>query len=179
MCYSVYLIICDLVRSRYAPTITSAQSLSALNHFPRHPRSHRSLATTTRGSTSTWQRRRMHRPKYAASASMIFIHLNYFSMRLKSIVVLSVSLASVDLRGGNQVVHAESVEICLLSADDNCPIGSTASQYFGIQLQGGVFATEVLTSPPAIAYIEHDSAAERYVYEYIGVERRPSVERYI
>lgn len=127
-------------RSRYAPTITSAQSLSALNHFPRHPRSHRSLATTTRGSTSTWQRRRMHRPKYAASA---------------------ISLASVDLRSGNQVVHAESVEICLLSADDNCPIGSTAGQYFGIQLQGGVFATEVLTSPPAIAYIEHDSAAER------------------
>lgn len=67
------------------------------------------------------------------------------------------------MRNGNQVVHAETMEVSLLSADDNCPIGSAAGQYFGIQLQDGVFATEVLTSPPAIVYIEHDSAAERYV----------------
>lgn len=33
---------------------------------------------------------------------------------------------------------------------------------FGIQLQGGVFATETLTSPPLIAYIDHDSPAERW-----------------
>lgn len=127
--------------SRFTPTITSAQSLSALNSYSRHPRSHRSLASSAhRGSSSTWQRRRMHRPKYAASA---------------------ISLASVDFLSGNQVVHTETFDVCLLSADNNCPPGSTASQYFGIQLQGGIFATEVLTSPPTIAYIDNDSAAEK------------------
>nr|XP_039249981.1 glutamate receptor-interacting protein 1-like [Styela clava] len=127
--------------NRFAPTITSAQSLSALNHFPRYPHSHRSLATSTlRGSTSTWHKRKMHRPKYSASA---------------------MSLASVDYLSGNQVVRSENLEICLLAADNNCPPGSLSAMYFGIQLQGGVFATEVFTSSPAIAFIESDSAAER------------------
>ena len=72
-----------------------------------------------------------------------------------------VSLASVDFFNGNQVVRTDTFDLCLLAADNNCPPGSTASQYFGIQLQGGIFATEVLTSPPAIAFIDNDSAAEK------------------
>ncbi|KAK0150089.1 Glutamate receptor-interacting protein 1 [Merluccius polli] len=39
---------------------------------------------------------------------------------------------------------------------------------FGIQLQGGVFATETLSSPPLIAYMDPDSPAERCGIVQIG-----------
>lgn len=51
-----------------------------------------------------------------------------------------------------QVVHTETTEV-VLTAD---PVTG-----FGIQLQGSVFATETLSSPPLISYIEADSPAER------------------
>ncbi|XP_042191192.1 glutamate receptor-interacting protein 1 isoform X8 [Callorhinchus milii] len=64
----------------------------------------------------------------------------------------SLSLASSTVGSAGQIVHTESAEVILTSD----PILG-----FGIQLQGGVFATETLSSPPLIAYIEPDSPAER------------------
>lgn len=64
-----------------------------------------------------------------------------------------VSLASSTVGLAGQVVHTETTEV-VLTAD---PIVG-----FGIQLQGSVFATETLSSPPLISYIEADSPAERW-----------------
>ncbi|KAM3925345.1 glutamate receptor-interacting protein 1 isoform 6-T6 [Leptodactylus fuscus] len=64
----------------------------------------------------------------------------------------SLSLASSTVGLAGQVVHTESTEV-VLTAD---PIVG-----FGIQLQGSVFATETLSSPPLISYIDVDSPAER------------------
>ncbi|XP_034983809.1 glutamate receptor-interacting protein 1 isoform X4 [Zootoca vivipara] len=64
----------------------------------------------------------------------------------------SLSLASSTVGLAGQVVHTETTEV-VLSAD---PIVG-----FGIQLQGSVFATETMSSPPLISYIEADSPAER------------------
>ncbi|XP_078424095.1 glutamate receptor-interacting protein 1 isoform X1 [Cetorhinus maximus] len=64
----------------------------------------------------------------------------------------SLSLASSTVGPAGQIVHTETAEVVLTSD----PIVG-----FGIQLQGGVFATETLSSPPLIAYIEPDSPAER------------------
>ncbi|XP_040199996.1 glutamate receptor-interacting protein 1 isoform X14 [Rana temporaria] len=64
----------------------------------------------------------------------------------------SLSLASSTVGLSGQVVHTESTEVAL-TAD---PIVG-----FGIQLQGSVFATETLSSPPLISYIDVDSPAER------------------
>ncbi|KAM9313147.1 glutamate receptor-interacting protein 1 [Gastrophryne carolinensis] len=64
----------------------------------------------------------------------------------------SLSLASSTVGLSGQVVHTESTEV-VLTAD---PIVG-----FGIQLQGSVFATETLSSPPLISYIDADSPAER------------------
>ncbi|XP_073411579.1 glutamate receptor-interacting protein 1 isoform X16 [Dendrobates tinctorius] len=64
----------------------------------------------------------------------------------------SLSLASSTVGLAGQVVHTESTEVGL-TAD---PIVG-----FGIQLQGSVFATETLSSPPLISYIDIDSPAER------------------
>ncbi|XP_055047350.1 glutamate receptor-interacting protein 1 isoform X9 [Misgurnus anguillicaudatus] len=64
----------------------------------------------------------------------------------------SMSLASSTVGLAGQVVHTETTEVTLISD----PIMG-----FGIQLQGGVFATETLSSPPLIAYIDPDSPAER------------------
>ncbi|KAM7404884.1 hypothetical protein PAMP_012193 [Pampus punctatissimus] len=53
---------------------------------------------------------------------------------------------------GGQVFHVETSEI-ILRGD---PLTG-----FGIQLQGGVFATETLSAPPVVRFIEPDSPAER------------------
>ncbi|XP_072341289.1 glutamate receptor-interacting protein 1 isoform X2 [Scyliorhinus torazame] len=71
----------------------------------------------------------------------------------------SLSLASSTVGPAGQIVHTETAEIVLTSD----PIVG-----FGIQLQGGVFATETLSSPPLIAYIEPDSPAERCGMLQIG-----------
>ncbi|XP_039559938.1 glutamate receptor-interacting protein 1 isoform X6 [Passer montanus] len=70
-----------------------------------------------------------------------------------------VSLASSTVGLAGQVVHTETTEV-VLTAD---PIVG-----FGIQLQGSVFATETLSSPPLISYIEADSPAERCGVLQIG-----------
>ncbi|XP_027449314.1 glutamate receptor-interacting protein 1 isoform X6 [Callorhinus ursinus] len=71
----------------------------------------------------------------------------------------SLSLASSTVGLAGQVVHTETTEV-VLTAD---PVTG-----FGIQLQGSVFATETLTSPPLISYIEADSPAERCGVLQIG-----------
>ncbi|KAJ8249600.1 hypothetical protein COCON_G00228160 [Conger conger] len=71
----------------------------------------------------------------------------------------SLSLASSTLGLTGQVVHTESTEVTLVS---------DSIMGFGIQLQGGVFATETLSSPPLIAYMDPDSAAERCGILQIG-----------
>uniref|UniRef100_A0A3B4BFC7 PDZ domain-containing protein n=1 Tax=Periophthalmus magnuspinnatus TaxID=409849 RepID=A0A3B4BFC7_9GOBI len=64
----------------------------------------------------------------------------------------SLSLASSSVGPGGQVFHVETSEV-VLRGD---PLTG-----FGIQLQGGVFATETLSTPPVIRFIEPDSPAER------------------
>ncbi|XP_063797315.1 glutamate receptor-interacting protein 2 isoform X3 [Pseudophryne corroboree] len=64
----------------------------------------------------------------------------------------SLSLASSTVGPGGQIIHTECTEI-VLRGD---PLNG-----FGIQLQGGIFATETLSSPPLIRFIEPDSPAER------------------
>ncbi|XP_077194857.1 glutamate receptor-interacting protein 1 isoform X16 [Paroedura picta] len=71
----------------------------------------------------------------------------------------SLSLASSTVGLAGQVVHTETTEV-VLTAD---PIIG-----FGIQLQSSVFATETLSSPPLISYIEADSPAERCGILQIG-----------
>lgn len=71
---------------------------------------------------------------------------------LLCVFVPLVSLASSTVGLAGQVVHTETTEV-VLTAD---PVTG-----FGIQLQGSVFATETLSSPPLISYIEADSPAER------------------
>lgn len=72
---------------------------------------------------------------------------------LPGLLCFVVSLASSTVGLAGQVVHTETTEV-VLTAD---PIVG-----FGIQLQGSVFATETLSSPPLISYIESDSPAERW-----------------
>ncbi|KAM9800049.1 glutamate receptor-interacting protein 2 [Syngnathus typhle] len=64
----------------------------------------------------------------------------------------SLSLASSSLGPGGQVVHVETSEV-ILTGD--------LLNGFGVQLQGGIFATETLSAPPLIRFIEPDSSAER------------------
>ncbi|XP_039220761.1 glutamate receptor-interacting protein 2-like isoform X2 [Crotalus tigris] len=64
----------------------------------------------------------------------------------------SLSLASSTVGPGGQIVHTEITEV-ILRGD---PLNG-----FGLQLQGGIFATETLSSPPLIRFIEPDSPAER------------------
>ncbi|XP_039524105.1 glutamate receptor-interacting protein 1 isoform X2 [Pimephales promelas] len=71
----------------------------------------------------------------------------------------SMSLASSTVGLAGQVVHTETTEVTLIS---------DSIMGFGIQLQGGVFATETLSSPPLIAYIDPDSPAERCGILQIG-----------
>ncbi|XP_058144099.1 glutamate receptor-interacting protein 2 isoform X2 [Dasypus novemcinctus] len=62
------------------------------------------------------------------------------------------SLAPSTVGPGGQIVRTETTEVALCGD----PLGG-----FGLQLQGGVFATEALSSPPLVRFIEPDSPAER------------------
>ncbi|XP_037685546.1 glutamate receptor-interacting protein 2 [Choloepus didactylus] len=64
----------------------------------------------------------------------------------------SLSLASSTVGPGGQIVHVETTEVVLCGD----PLSG-----FGLQLQGGIFATETLSSPPLVRFIEPDSPAER------------------
>ncbi|XP_046896983.1 glutamate receptor-interacting protein 2-like isoform X1 [Hypomesus transpacificus] len=71
----------------------------------------------------------------------------------------SLSLASSSVGPGGQVVHVETSEV-VLRGD---PLTG-----FGVQLQGGVFATETLSAPPVVRFIEPDSPAERIGLLQVG-----------
>ncbi|XP_072928604.1 glutamate receptor-interacting protein 2 isoform X2 [Hemitrygon akajei] len=71
----------------------------------------------------------------------------------------SLSLASSTIGLGGQIVHTETTEI-FLKGD---PLNG-----FGLQLQGGIFATEPLSSPPLVRFIEPDSPAERCGLVQVG-----------
>uniref|UniRef100_H2ZEM1 PDZ domain-containing protein n=1 Tax=Ciona savignyi TaxID=51511 RepID=H2ZEM1_CIOSA len=121
---------------------------------------------------------RCHPPKNASWPHMgrphdlcvSFLHLTpplcrcisiVFSICNTSLLPL-VSLASADYLSNNQVVHTEVTEVQLLASDDIIdPMTSSALPNFGMQLQGGIFSTEVLTSPPFISFIEPDRPADR------------------
>uniref|UniRef100_A0A673ZKA3 Glutamate receptor interacting protein 2a n=1 Tax=Salmo trutta TaxID=8032 RepID=A0A673ZKA3_SALTR len=79
----------------------------------------------------------------------------------------SLSLASSSVGPGGQVVHVETSEV-VLRGD---PLTG-----FGVQLQGGVFATETLTVPAVIRFIEPDSPAERCGLLQVG-DRLLSINR--
>lgn len=82
------------------------------------------------------------------------LHINLF-IRLFFLLLpwfISVSLASSSVGPGGQIYHVETSEV-VLKGD---PLTG-----FGLQLQGGVFATETLSAPPVIRFIEPDSPAER------------------
>ncbi|XP_026876009.2 glutamate receptor-interacting protein 2 isoform X3 [Electrophorus electricus] len=64
----------------------------------------------------------------------------------------SASLASSSVGPGGQIVHTDSSEVTLRGD----PLNG-----FGVQLQGGIFATETLSTPPVIRFIEPDSSAEK------------------
>ncbi|KTF77204.1 hypothetical protein cypCar_00019681 [Cyprinus carpio] len=88
-----------------------------------------------------------------------FGNILLFVTLLPSVFMLLVSLASSTVGLAGQVVHTETTEVTLIS---------DSIMGFGIQLQGGVFATETLSSPPLIAYIDPDSPAERCGILQIG-----------
>lgn len=83
------------------------------------------------------------------------VHLRYFCGDVS--LCLAVSLASSSVGPGGQIVHTESSEVTLRGD----PLNG-----FGVQLQGGIFATETLSAPPLIRFIEPDSSAERYVPDF-------------
>uniref|UniRef100_A0A671KVV0 Glutamate receptor-interacting protein 2-like n=1 Tax=Sinocyclocheilus anshuiensis TaxID=1608454 RepID=A0A671KVV0_9TELE len=72
---------------------------------------------------------------------------------------LRMSLATSTVGAGGQVVHIETSEV-LLRGD---PLSG-----FGLQLQGGVFATEPLSAPACVRFIEPDTPAERCGVLQIG-----------
>uniref|UniRef100_A0A8B9RD66 Glutamate receptor interacting protein 2b n=1 Tax=Astyanax mexicanus TaxID=7994 RepID=A0A8B9RD66_ASTMX len=87
--------------------------------------------------------------KYVCRASVHSIRLIYYSFTTGA---KTVSLASSSVGPGGQIVHIESSEVTLRGD----PLNG-----FGVQLQGGIFATETLSAPPLIRFIEPDSSAEK------------------
>uniref|UniRef100_H3A4C0 Glutamate receptor interacting protein 2 n=1 Tax=Latimeria chalumnae TaxID=7897 RepID=H3A4C0_LATCH len=83
-------------------------------------------------------------------------------------ILFLVSLASSTVGPGGQIIHTETTEI-LLRGD---PLNG-----FGLQLQGGIFATETLSSPPLIRFIEPDSPAERILCVCLSLGRRSFADR--
>uniref|UniRef100_A0A8C7S5S6 Glutamate receptor interacting protein 2a n=1 Tax=Oncorhynchus mykiss TaxID=8022 RepID=A0A8C7S5S6_ONCMY len=101
------------------------------------------------------------------------LHLSIHSSPFSQCITLStlpphpVSLASSSVGPGGQVVHVETSEV-IVRGD---PLTG-----FGVQLQGGVFATETLTVPAVIRFIEPDSPAERCGLLQVG-DRLLSINR--
>ncbi|EGV97718.1 Glutamate receptor-interacting protein 2 [Cricetulus griseus] len=84
--------------------------------------------------------------QWAALGGLISVHLSIKPS------FPTVSLASSTVGPGGQIVHTETTEVVLCGD----PLSG-----FGLQLQGGIFATETLSSPPLVRFIEPDSPAER------------------
>uniref|UniRef100_A0AAZ3QK94 PDZ domain-containing protein n=1 Tax=Oncorhynchus tshawytscha TaxID=74940 RepID=A0AAZ3QK94_ONCTS len=93
-----------------------------------------------------------HSLSLSLSSALFTLTIYSFSLPPIHPTPLPVSLASSSVGPGGQVVHVETSEV-VLRGD---PLLG-----FGVQLQGGVFATETLSAPPVIRFIEPDSPAER------------------
>uniref|UniRef100_A0A8K9XY77 Glutamate receptor interacting protein 2 n=1 Tax=Oncorhynchus mykiss TaxID=8022 RepID=A0A8K9XY77_ONCMY len=125
---------------------------------PQHPSSHCKTNTwTTSSNPSSTQE--YCKCKYRL-CFFLFLHCSVSvlcvpylcSHTTGNVAIPSVSLASSTVGPGGQIVHTESSEITLRGD----PLNG-----FGVQLQGGIFATETLSAPPLIRFIEPDSSAER------------------
>uniref|UniRef100_A0A668VLU8 PDZ domain-containing protein n=1 Tax=Oreochromis aureus TaxID=47969 RepID=A0A668VLU8_OREAU len=123
----------------YCPPPNSTLSLVSASFSP---------ASTTTSGPSSQSSSTLPRPTVPMSPRNSLLKRRQRKKEHKS----SLSLASSSVGPGGQVVHVETSEV-VLTGD---PLNG-----FGVQLQGGIFATETLSAPPLIRFIEPDSSAER------------------
>uniref|UniRef100_A0A8C6MJS8 Glutamate receptor interacting protein 2 n=1 Tax=Nothobranchius furzeri TaxID=105023 RepID=A0A8C6MJS8_NOTFU len=124
----------------HLPNPTLCNTTSTLNNF--------SPGSTTTSGPSSQSSNTLPRPTVPMSPRNSLLKRRQRKKDHKS----SLSLASSSVGPGGQVVHVETSEV-ILTGD---PLNG-----FGVQLQGGIFATETLSAPPLIRFIEPDSPAER------------------
>ncbi|XP_077956907.1 glutamate receptor-interacting protein 1 isoform X18 [Gasterosteus aculeatus] len=143
---------CQTVRMEILPQHQARPALNAPQHALSHSFSPGSMSAY---SLSSLNMSTMPRNMYPTSPRGTLMRRKGKKKDFKS----SLSLASSTVGLAGQVVHTETTEVTLLG---------DGVMGFGLQLQGGVFATETLSSPPLIAYIDPDSPAERCGILQIG-----------
>ncbi|XP_037616588.1 glutamate receptor-interacting protein 1 isoform X8 [Sebastes umbrosus] len=143
---------CQTVRMEILPQHQARPALNAPQHALSHSFSPGSMSAY---SLSSLNMSTLPRNMYPTSPRGTLMRRKGKKKDFKS----SLSLASSTVGLAGQVVHTETTEVMLLG---------DGIMGFGLQLQGGVFATETLSSPPLIAYIDPDSPAERCGILQIG-----------
>ncbi|XP_038161123.1 glutamate receptor-interacting protein 1 isoform X12 [Cyprinodon tularosa] len=143
---------CQTVRMEILPQHQARPALNAPQHALGHSFSPGSMSAY---SLSSLNMSTLPRNMYPTSPRSTMMRRKAKKKDFKS----SLSLASSTVGLAGQVVHTETTEVTLLG---------DGIMGFGLQLQGGVFATETLSSPPLIAYIDPDSPAERCGILQIG-----------
>ncbi|XP_053717604.1 glutamate receptor-interacting protein 1 isoform X7 [Synchiropus splendidus] len=143
---------CQTVRLEILPQHQARPALNAPQHALSHSFSPGSMSAY---SLSSLNMNTVPRNMYPTSPRGTLMRRKGKKKDFKS----SLSLASSTVGLAGQVVHTETTEVMLLG---------DGIMGFGLQLQGGVFATETLSSPPLIAYIDPDSPAERCGILQIG-----------
>ncbi|XP_025755520.1 glutamate receptor-interacting protein 1 isoform X3 [Oreochromis niloticus] len=143
---------CQTVRLEILPQHQTRPALNAPQHALSHSFSPGSMSAY---SLSSLNMSTLPRNMYPTSPRGTLMRRKGKKKDFKS----SLSLASSTVGLAGQVVHTETTEVTLLG---------DGIMGFGLQLQGGVFATETLSSPPLIAYIDPDSPAERCGILQIG-----------
>ncbi|XP_067346804.1 glutamate receptor-interacting protein 1 isoform X10 [Channa argus] len=143
---------CQTVRLEILPQHQTRPALNAPQHALSHSFSPGSMSAY---SLSSLNMSTLPRNMYPTSPRGTLMRRKAKKKDFKS----SLSLASSTVGLAGQVVHTETTEVTLLG---------DGIMGFGLQLQGGVFATETLSSPPLIAYIDPDSPAERCGILQIG-----------
>ncbi|XP_069375914.1 glutamate receptor-interacting protein 1 isoform X9 [Paralichthys olivaceus] len=143
---------CQTVRMEILPQHQARPALNAPQHALSHSFSPGSMSAY---SLSSLNMSTLPRNMYPTSPRGTLMRRKAKKKDFKS----SLSLASSTVGLAGQVVHTETTEVALIG---------DGIMGFGLQLQGGVFATETLSSPPLIAYIDPDSPAERCGILQIG-----------
>ncbi|XP_038563809.1 glutamate receptor-interacting protein 1 isoform X8 [Micropterus salmoides] len=143
---------CQTVRMEILPQHQARPALNAPQHALSHSFSPGSMSAY---SLSSLNMSTLPRNMYPTSPRGTLMRRKGKKKDFKS----SLSLASSTVGLAGQVVHTETTEVALVG---------DGIMGFGLQLQGGVFATETLSSPPLIAYIDPDSPAERCGILQIG-----------
>ncbi|XP_069575320.1 glutamate receptor-interacting protein 1 isoform X5 [Brachyistius frenatus] len=143
---------CQTVRMEILPQHQARPALNAPQHALSHSFSPGSMSAY---SLSSLNMSTLPRNMYPTSPRGTLMRRKAKKKDFKS----SLSLASSTVGLAGQVVHTETTEVALVG---------DGVMGFGLQLQGGVFATETLSSPPLIAYIDPDSPAERCGILQIG-----------